>query len=91
MINPEHTHISSPDSNTCKDCGESIHIFENPKKSFDAKSLNKASDGLNKIANKIGIALVLVVVGLLLFPLGIILWVFAIGVIISAFSQSKKD
>lgn len=90
MIDAEHTHIPSPNSNTCKDCGEPIHIFENPKKSFDTKSLNKAADGLNKIANKIGIALVLVVVGLLLFPLGIILWVFAIGVIISAFSPSKK-
>lgn len=91
MSGAEHTHTTSLNSNVCKECGEPIHIFEEPKKSFDVKSLNKTANGLNRIANKIGIALVLVVIGLLLFPFGIVLWLIAIGVIVSAFSSNKKD
>lgn len=86
MSEAEHTHIPKKDSNICEVCEKPIHSFEEPKK-FDTKSLSKTADALNGAANKVGIALVLFVVGIFLFPLGIILWLFALGVLGSIFSK----
>lgn len=90
MDNTNHIHTPERDSNICKDCGQPIHTFEEPAKKLNAKSLNKTADKLNGVANKIGIALVLVVVGVFLFPLGIILWIIALGIIIGVFGSSSK-
>jgi hypothetical protein len=90
----EHHHRPLPNTNRCADCGELIHNFEKPggkNKNPDEKlenfnkSLGNAKDRVDHAAKMIGITLVLVILGLLTFPLGIILWVIAVGTFIAAF------
>lgn len=52
-----------------------------------SKGANKASKRLNKAGNSVGLAAVLFVVGVMFFPLGIIAWVFAVGILLGIFTN----
>jgi len=47
----------------------------------------KTANRLDKIANRIFVVIVLIVLGFFFLPLGIILWVFAVLAFLSAFSD----
>jgi hypothetical protein len=57
---------------------------------FSSKS-RKTADKLDKMANRIGVGIVLIIVGIIFFPLGIIAWIFALGAIVSAFSPDIEN
>lgn len=85
----KHVHKTG-NSNICTICGEAVHVFNEPRKIFSTKSIDGAANRLDKAANKAGVALVLFVLGIFIFPPGIIPWLFAAGVLFSVFSPNTK-
>jgi len=52
-----------------------------------AYSTKNAANRLNKISNRLAVVVVLLVIGLIFFPLGIIAWVFAVFAFLSIFND----